>query len=158
VLVHSTDGVYECSIDGTKRRAELYLYQLFNERTLDYHENKCIKKKYTSDFKIPLEITKKPKDLDKNFNYLEIIVTYQGKYDLYVTEESGYVRYSKIQLQEKPNLMHSEYLDKIDCQQNTDFRVYNLKSFRCPLKVVENEYYVNVSVNAFHYENVYILN
>lgn len=43
------------------------------------------------------------------------------------------------------------------CQQNTDFRVYNLKNFRCPLKVVENANYVNISVNAFNYENVYVI-
>lgn len=32
-----------------------------------------------------------------------------------------------------------------------------MKTFRCPLKVVENEHYVNISVNAFHYENVYVI-
>lgn len=76
-------------------------------------ENKCAKRKFTSDFHIPLEVTKKPKNLDENENYLEILVKYQGKYDLYVTEESGYVRYTDMQLQEKPNLTLSDYSDKI---------------------------------------------
>lgn len=69
--------------------------------------------KYTSDFSIPLEVTKKPKNLDDNENYLEILVKYQGKYDLYVTEESGFVRYTEMQLLERPNLTLDDYLDKI---------------------------------------------
>lgn len=76
-------------------------------------ENKCLKRKYTSDFNIPLEVTKKPKDLDKNENYLEILVKYEGKYDLYVTEESGYVRYMEMQVEEKPNHTLTDYLNKI---------------------------------------------
>lgn len=43
------------------------------------------------------------------------------------------------------------------CQQNTDFRVYHQKTFRCPFKVVEDANYVNISVNAFHYEHVYVI-
>jgi len=66
-----------------------------------------------SDFNIPLEVTKKPKDLANGDNYLEILVKYQGKYDLYVTEESGYVRYTEMSLQERPQLSLSDYLDKI---------------------------------------------
>lgn len=75
--------------------------------------NKCLKRQYTSDYEIPLEVTKKPKDLNKNENYLEILVKYKGNYDLYVTEESGSVRYMELQLQHKPNYTLSDYLDKI---------------------------------------------
>lgn len=72
-----------------------------------------MKRKYSSDFDIPLEVTKKPKNLDTNEHYLEILVKYQGNYDLYVTEESGYVRYMEMQLREKPNLTLADYSNKI---------------------------------------------
>lgn len=70
-----------------------------------------------SDFDIPLEVTKKPKNpqqLADRYKYLEILVKYQGKYDLYVTEESGHVRYTEMSLQEKPHLSLSDYGDKIE--------------------------------------------
>lgn len=69
-----------------------------------------------SDFDIPLEVTTKPrnsKHLADGYN-LEILVNYQGTYDLYVTEESGYVRYTETSLQEKPHLSFSDYEDKIE--------------------------------------------
>ncbi len=37
------------------------------------------------------------------------------------------------------------------------YRVYHIRNFNCPLKVIENENYVNISINAFHYENVYVI-
>lgn len=88
---------------------------IFNFYSLAYVEQqtKCLKRKYTSDIGVPLEVTMKPKNLDRNENYMEILVKYQGKYDLYVTEESGYVRYMELQLSDRPNYTISDYSNKI---------------------------------------------
>ncbi|XP_037041067.1 uncharacterized protein LOC119077848 isoform X2 [Bradysia coprophila] len=156
IFVHSTDGVYEYNVDRGSGKTELYLYAVFGESFVE-QQIKCQKKKHVADFDIPLQVTMKPKNLDTNENYLEILVEYQGLYDLYVTEESGNVRYTEMQLAHRPNHSLSVYRNKTQCQQNVEFRLYNIKNFRCPLKVVENMNYVNVSVNAFHYENVYTI-
>ncbi|XP_037048411.1 uncharacterized protein LOC119082849 [Bradysia coprophila] len=60
-----------------------------------------------------------------------------------------------MQLTDEPNLTLTDYSNKNRVHKNIN--VERPKAFRCPLKVVENENHVNVSVNAFHYDHVYTI-
>ncbi|XP_037048410.1 uncharacterized protein LOC119082848 [Bradysia coprophila] len=149
-------NTFEYNVDRSSGKTLLYQYVGPFNHSFDETFDNCLKKKYATDFHIPLEVTMKTKENSgKTENYLAISVKYQGKHDLYVTEDWGYVRYVEMQLADEPNLTLTDYSNNNRVHKNIN--VERPKAFRCPLKVVENENHVNVSVNALHYDHVYTI-
>ncbi|XP_037041567.1 uncharacterized protein LOC119078212 [Bradysia coprophila] len=157
IFVYADDlNPYEYNVDRSSGKTLLYRYERGFLRSFEETFDNCLKKKYATDFHIPLEVTMKTKENSgETENYLAISVKYQGKYDLYVTEDWGYVRYVEMQLADEPNLTLADYSNNNRVNRSS-FDDTPL-AFRCPLKVVENENYVNVSVNALHYDHVYTI-
>ncbi|KAG4070154.1 hypothetical protein HA402_013397 [Bradysia odoriphaga] len=150
-------NTYEYNVDRGSGKTLLYRIDGYFNHSFEQTFDNCLKKKYATDFDIPLEVTMKTKKtrFGEEQNYLAISVKYQGKHDLYVTEDWGYVRYVETQLADEPNLTLTDYSNNNHVHKNMN--VERPEAFRCPLKVVENESYVNVSVNAFHYDHVYTI-
>lgn len=101
VLNKSPGFVHE---DTTK----IWIFLAYKEQ-----QETCWSKKYLSEVDIPLEMKFIRNDLNAAEFYLEIVVKYQDKFDLYVSEEEGFVRYVELQMPHRPNYSWSDYSNKI---------------------------------------------
>lgn len=83
--------------------------------------------------------------------HVEIVVTYQDKYDYFELDWTGKIRYTKLRSDEKPNRAYMEYSSDLE--------------FRCPFRTVyenedENEYtFLVIGTGGWGtHSNVYYIN